>query len=379
MDSKIAVPIDLDSPSDLLIFLYNFICWKNVNIGYHTIIVGSIYLLSSLLFIPKSRNNIFDKGYGWMLFAVFHGIDEIADGMVQIDLLPDYSLIFERMELAFFFLSSSFLLLATLIKVNWIRGSEIFKIGFGVQLPVILFFLFSSESVVDTIDAFGFTLFGVEVKYFTVIFGLLPTLPLAIIYFLEFLNVSRRFRGGKSVNRVPLMLLILSLMLVLYNIGEIFASVNIYFLYLEVVTIMVVLLVPLEFNLGADERTQLFLVYHSYGYLVLHVKFNTSLDSETLNLVTGFLTAINTMVREELHLGDLERLETGNGFLYLVHKGDLIYAVLMETEDPTIIQKLHNISGKLDDELATIDLEMGVSLTMDQINKMESLVIQEFA
>jgi len=349
-----------------------------MNEGYHVIVVGIFYIIAGLLFLRNNRNNIYDKGYGWFLFSFFHGVDEIADGLVRLHIWPNLTFLFDRIEFTTFYLSSSFLLLATLVKINWVKSSEIPYIGFIVQFPVIVYFMSISREMIDIIETKTIMISGIDITFFTIIFGVLPTGILAFAYIYEFTTIlmnrfSRTLSGRKSLG-----LLLVAIMLVLYNVGELFASVTIFFLYLEIIAITVILLTPLELNLGSDNRIQLFMIYHEDGFLLHQLKLNTSLSDDTLILVTGFLSAINTMVEEELQLGALEKIETGNGLLYLIHEAPYIFAMLINAEDPNILERLNRVTEKISPVLRENSDQINQGLPLYLEDEIEQLAMNEF-
>ena len=347
-----------------------------MNAGYHTLIAGGLFVLISLLFQQRSKNNVYNKGWEWFFFALFHGIDEIADGLNQI-LNVDNSihLILEKVEIIFFMLSATFLLIGTLIRLNLMNPKDIFKIGFFIQIPPIIFFVFLKEIQLDSITSHELNFLNYNIELISIVFGAIPTIPLIIAYIWQIFNISGKMKDNFP-RKLFLNYLMVILILAIYAISEMFSSINILFVYFEIFSFSLIIFIPVELNLGAENNLQLFLMYHVDGMMVSNLRFNTGLAEDTLILISGFLSAINTMVSSELNLGSLEKVETNQGLIITKYQGNYIYSLLVKNLTITIQDQLTNFISELNNK--TELPKDSVDLSKPVLNEIESLAISYF-
>ncbi|MCY3410743.1 MAG: hypothetical protein INQ03_03810 [Candidatus Heimdallarchaeota archaeon] len=316
-----------------------------MNDEIHFLIVGMLYLIIAVPIWWKNRNNRYDRGYHWILFSIAHGLDEIFDYFASIDTIDFFiknHILFEKLELAAFFLTATFLILASLVKLGWFRSNESLLHVLPIPAVVVVFFLSFNELVLDTIGELSITVLDFEYSYTTLIFGVLAALPLVYAYIYEFIVLIRKTIKLKDFNNKQVFFSLFNgLLFIFYIIGEVYASVFVYLVYLEVITIFFVMLSPLEVILGTN--IQLFLIYDKHGLPVMHTKFNTRIDDDLIVLVTGFLTAINSMVKEELKLGNLDTIQTENGLLITHYDEEYIFSILVNEDRMITREKFESI------------------------------------
>ena len=347
-----------------------------MNTGYHTLIAGAMFIFISMLFHQRSRNNVYNKGWEWFFFAFFHGIDEIADGLNQVLKANNLiHLILEKVEIIFFMLSATFLLIGTLIRLNLMNPKDIFKIGFFIQIPPIIFFIFLKETQLDTITSHDLMLLHYSIEMISIVFGAIPTIPLILAYIWQIFNISGKMKANFP-KKLFLNYLMVIIILVIYAISEMFSSINILFVYFEIFSFSLIVFIPVELNLGTENNLQLFLMYHVDGMMVSNLRFNTGLAEDTLILISGFLSAINTMVSSELNLGSLEKVETNQGIIITKYYGDYIYSLLVKNLTITIQDQLSNFITELNrkSELP----KDSIDLTKAILHEIESLAISYF-
>ncbi len=332
------------------------------------LITGVSFIVIGALFKLKSRNNLFNKGDSWAYFAIFHGIDEAFDSLKNYSIFSSVKLWFEKGEIIFFALSAIFLIIGTLIVFDIIPPKHELELGLIFQSPFVLLVLIANETTIDVIETARVSIGGFEFSLIALSFGVIPTIPLIIALLINFLQTRRKF---KTIGNTKIIgYVIVSMMLTAYAFSELYASTNNNFLLLEIFAIAVVLLFPVEYNLSGESGVQLFVLYHKSGIPVTSIHFNTSIDRDTVNLVTSFLSAIKTLVENELELGELQDIQTDKGTLVLVQLGEFILATLTSSSPKKIKEKLFQISDTLSLTLKDIRPEIVDSAKIDQIDTM---------
>lgn len=326
-----------------------------MNEDIHILAVGLAYLILAVPIWYRNRLNKFDKGYQWILFSVAHGLDEIFDyfaGYKGVDFIENNHILFEKLELVAFFLTATYLLLAGLVKLELIRSNQTLSQGLFLPMIVVIFILGFNELVLDAIGDLSITLYGLEYSYVTIIFGFVSAIPLIYAYFYEFAVLFSKTVKLRNFNSKQVWFSLSNgILFILYIIGEVYASYWILLVYLEVLAIFFVMLSPLEVIL--ESNIQLFLIYDKDGLPVFHTKFNTRIDDDLIVLVTGFLTAINSMATQELKMGNLDTIQTDNGLLISDYSTKYIFSILVNEDRiktrETFEQVIHALEDMLPD------------------------------
>ncbi len=337
----------------------------------HLLIVGVIYVLSSIPIYLKNRENRYDRGFQWIIFSMAHGIDEIADylaGLTNSDELHTIHIFLEKVELATFFLAGAFLFLAALVKMGKIDSNQSLSVS-TLLLLIALFFMVLDENALDAIKSLNISIAGFEFKYITIFFGLFAAIPLIILYFYEFTVLAiktfkiRNFDKRKIFNSLNI-----AILFILYIIGELFAPYYIYLVYLEVFTILYIMLTPLEILL--DNNIQIFLVYDQGGMLVYDAKFNTKISDDMAVLVSGFLSAINSLAKNELKIGNLDKINTEQGYLVSEYREKYTFAILINEDKLPTLERFKKLIPMIEEKLPENYEGM-----IDNISELDNLVL----
>ncbi len=348
----------------------------------HLVIVGSLYVVLSVIVLYTQRENEYDKGMAWVIFGIVHGIDEIIDGVKGWGLFQEnVNLWLERVEIGMLYSAGSLLVAITLIKLQLINPKILFK---GI-LPLLslgfLFFLFLPSKTIESIPIFQIYAgkYSFEVSYVIILFGLLPSIPLALIYISWSIAYMRRWNILSTKTRRDILKNVgIGLSVIIYGISEVLADASAVFLYLELLTIFLVAVTSSELILAGEHGLSLFLWYHVDGMPLLHVKFNTSIPDEDIVLVTGFLSAIQTMVKHELDLGEVDQILTTKGHLLSHRAGEYLFALLATSPNETLKNIFYQTAQSI--RSRTLQFEKDPYLVPEEEKrKIEDFVLRNFS
>ncbi len=345
----------------------------------HFVIVGVFYIVMSALIYLRSRSNQYDKGYSWILFSIFHGGDELLDGLNEIlTFSASMHLFLEKIELISIFLSSVFLMMTLFIQLGLIPPKQQVYTGFFMQAPVIIWFLFLNERSISILIDTKMRILTTDVPVFLVFLSAMPALFLAFAYLIEatrLFNLNRKSLA--NLNKSGLFMLISSFVIFLFVIGEIYADVNALYLYLEIVTITIIMLSPIEINFGTNQSIQFFTIYHSTGIPIIDVRFNNKISDDLITLVTGMLGAINSFMGEELEMGDLREIKTEQGFLMFEKYEEFTYAILTLNISVNIKERFSQLNKELNQIISKEDNNIINIHSNSFENKLRAIILKE--
>ncbi len=338
---------------------------------------GVLYVLAGLLIFFKERSNRFDKGYVWIFFAIAHGIDEISDGVnIALKLTGSIHVILEKVEVVTFMLAGTFLVAGFVSKV---MKKEYFESMIAALLsitPMLLIVIFSDVALIDEIKARGIVVGDLKISLFTITFGVLATLIYASVLFTQAMTLLSKWNFmNPELRRKVLLYPFEAFMLIVYILSEMLVPLNEFFVLPEVIAIVVVVITPQEIIFSGNKEMQMYLVYEETGLPVLTEKLNPNIPSDVLDLVTGFLTAINTMTSEELKLGTLDKIETENGTLLSRKEGRFLFAMLVSEVNQQTEQLFENLNKKILEILTSEQYDPSLPDTQ-VIERLEGLVLQ---
>lgn len=345
--------------------------------GLILIVGGVLYVVAGLLIYFKEKSNKFDKGYVWVFFALAHGIDELADGLnAAYNFTGNVHDLLEKVEVTTFMLAGTFLVAGFVSKVT---RKEYFESMLAALLsisPMILIVIFSDTALIDEIKGRGFDVNGLKISLFTITFGVLATLIYASVLFSQALSLLSKWKYmTPQLRRKVLLYPFEALMLVVYILSELLVPLNELFVLPEVIAIVVVVITPQEIIFSGNKELQMYLVYEKTGLPILTEKLNPNIPSDILDLVTGFLTAINTMTSEELKLGSLDKIETENGILLSRKEGSFLFAMLVREVNAQTEQLFEKLNQQIM-EILTNENYDPIRPVPEVIEQLEGLVLQ---
>lgn len=346
----------------------------------HFVVVGIVYILASAFIYMRGRNNIYDKGISWVLFSLFHGIDELLDGISGIiNFDATTHLFIEKIELISIYLASIYLMMTLFIQLGMIQPKQQGTTGLLTQGPVVILFLVMDKKATDALIDTTVDIFGQPVKLFIFILSVIPAILMILAYFTESIRLSlksRRIGQGFISGVAPVYLS--GVVMIIYAIGETFADVNLLYLYLEIVTIIYIMLTPIEINFGTNKSIQFFLIYHEQGLPLLEVRFNNRVSDDSMMLISGLLGAVNSLVGSELKMGNLRQIETETGYLLFEKRGKFIYAVLSQHVSVNIHSKFSLLIDRLEGVIGekTVDINQK---NEELVRKLEARIVQDLA
>ncbi len=348
----------------------------------HLVVVGSLYVLLSAFVWYAQRENEYDKGMAWVLFGIVHGIDEIIDGVKGWGLFQDnVNLWLERVEIGMLYSAGTLLVVIMLIKLRVFNPKILFRGVVPLLSSGFLFFLFLPGKTIDSLPVFQMQMmqFSFEVNYVMILFGLVPSVPLALIYIFWSIAYIRRWGILPAKARRDILKNAgIGLSVLIYGISEVLADVSAVFLYLELLTIFLVAITSSEFILTGEHGLSLFLWYHVDGMPLLHVKFNTSIPDDDIVLVTGFLSAIQAMAKHELDLGEVDQIQTTKGHLLSYRVGEYLFALLATSPSEALRNVFHQTAQEI--RSRTPEFEKDPYLVPEnEKKKIENLVLKNFS
>ncbi len=338
---------------------------------------GILYLLAGILIYFKERSNKFDKGYVWIFFALAHGMDEFADGLNSALGLTGFAHeVLEKIEVTTFMLAGTFLVAGFVSKVTKKEYFESMLAALLSIAPMILIVIFSDISLLDAIKAKNVSLNGFAISLFTITFGVLATLIYASVLFSQSLSLLSKWAYmTPQLRRKVLLYPFEALMLIVYIASELLVPLNELFVVPEVVAIVVVVITPQEIIFSGNGDMQMYLVYEETGLPVLTEKLNPNIPSDILDLVTGFLTAINTMTYEELKLGTLDKIETENGILLSRKEGRFLFAMLVNEVNAQTEQLFEKLNQQILEILTKENYDPSLP-DPEVVGRLDALVLQ---
>ncbi len=348
----------------------------------HLVVVGSLYIVLSAFVWYTQRKNEYDKGMAWVLFGIVHGLDEIIDGVKGWGLFQEsVNLWLEKIEIGMLYSAGTLLVVIALIKLRILNPRILFKGIVPLLLSGFLFFLFLPRETVDSLPTYQMQVaqYSFEVNYVMLLFGLVPSVPLALIYIFWSLAYMRRWDVLLvRTKREILKNTGIGFSVLIYGISEFLADVNAVFLYLELLTICLVAITSSELILAGEHGLSLFLWYHVDGMPLLHVKFNTSIPDDDIVLVTGFLSAIQTMAKHELDLGEVDQIQTTKGHLVSYRAGEYLFALLVASPNDALKNVFYQTAQEIRSK--TLDLEKNPYLIPEkEKKKIENLILRNFS
>ncbi len=345
--------------------------------GIALIIGGALYFVSGILIYFKGRENKFDKGLIWIAFAISHGIDEIADGAnTYFNVQGQMHLFLEKVEVTTFILAGTFLLTGFSAKVLKRNPRDVLQVSGIITAPLVLLVFLAGESLIDAIKGAGVSFSGIFISYFTMIYGTFATISFAVIIIMQVFTVQSKWKYlSDPIKRKVFFVVFEGFMLLIYTASEILVPLNELFVIPEVLAIFVVLIAPQEIMLSENDKIQLYMAYEDTGLPIVTVKLNTTIPNDLLDLVTGFLSAINVMASSELEMGNLDQISTEQGYILSEKRDNILFAMLVDEVNTQIKETFENINSQVYEIINSKQYNAG-AIDMDIVSEMEEKIFE---
>ncbi len=320
------------------------------------LIIGIIMTLSGIVVFILGQKRGIRNSWLWASFPIFHGFHEFVDFLLENYTLPIF---FERLELAFAFISS-FALLAASIEFVGVISNPTGKVSAGVGLLSMGYVIFAipaeelealNEIVILSSDLFRF------------FFGFLLVMFAVLAIFGSYLYLVLSKKSDEITKSISQTSIISSILLIIFAIFEGFNSTSPIFIIFRAISLSLFVIIPAYIVLTSKLGLTRLLVMNKdgmllYGYNFLRMKCllcnEEGYESDKELLMSSFLAALSGFTSELSEIDKTFNLESNNLYFVLTQRDDIIYVIQSRNYSKQLEVDFFSLTKKIHEEMKTV-------------------------